>query len=353
MDFTRLRVLGVFLASAAAACWMAWWFVTPALWAAFIAVGIWPLYEASRDRAMKTIPALARRLPLAVGGALLLAVGLMLGLVIQAGIEEAKNLASADAWGSLRARLESSGALTWLHSLPLVGPKIAKHLSDLDPAGIAEHPNLMGLLFESGHWGKEIFSWIGASICCALALSGLLTHGPILVGALRTGAQRLLGPSFSEHLDHQAALTRSIFNSIVVLGAAESLLFWGAYGLSGLRQPALLALLTGAASMIPLASTILSGLACLYLALSGSLLAALLLGIFSATVLLVVDPVVRPLLAGKNTEMPFWLTTLAMLAGIQSVGLIGVFLGPQLFLLLIHLGGRICPIREQETPPNR
>lgn len=340
MDANKIRTVVALLLVGAVTTWISWWFVSPALWAGFIAVGLWPIHVAARERAMKTSPILARHLPFAVGTGLLLTIAIMLGLVAQAGVEEARNLAAPDAWEALRARIDASGIKAWIQTLPVLGPRVARRLSEWDPAGWAEHPNLMGLLFEGGHWGRELFSWIGASVCCALALGGLLARGELVSTALRDMAERLLDVDFADHLLHQAALTRSIFNSIVVLGAAEALLFWGAYSLAGLRQPALLALITGAASMIPLASTVLSGMACLYLALTGSLLPALLLGIFSAAVLLVIDPVVRPLLAGKNTEMPFWLTTLAMLAGIQSLGLLGIFLGPQLFLLLRHLVDR-------------
>lgn len=352
MEPNKIRISLAFLFAAAAAAWMAWWFVTPVLWAGFIAIGLWPIYVKLRNRALVASPLFAQHLPLFVGAGLLLTIAIMLGLVAQAGVEEARNLAAPEAWGILRARVEASGIKAWIQALPLVGTYITKHLAQLDPASWAEAPNLMGLLFEGGHWGKELFSWIGASVCCALALSGLLAHGTLAADTLRGMAERLLDTKFSEHLTQQAALTRSIFNSIVVLGAIEALLFWCAYSLAGLRQPALLALITGATSMIPLAATVLSGLACLYLALTGSLLPALSLGIFSALVLLIIDPVVRPLLAGKNTEMPFWLTTLAMLAGLQTLGLLGIFLGPQLFLLLRHLAERASSISESKSPPN-
>lgn len=326
----------VFGAVAGAVVWMAWWFVSPLLWATFIALGVWPIYSEVYKRLEPTAPTCARHLPLLVGAGLLVAVALVFGLAIQAAVEESRNWSSGSALATLKSKFETSGLKAVVKSIPGIGPSLAQRVTAFDPAGLADQPSVSGWILEGGgHWGRELFSWIGASLCCALTLAALLRRGTLFAASVLDGARHALGPSFSNHLTHQASLTRSIFNSIVLLGLAEALLFWTGYSLAGLPQPALLALFTGAAAMIPLAATLFAAFACLYLALSGSLGAALTLGVFSAVILMVVDPIVRPLLAGKNTEMPYWMSMLAMLAGVQSIGLIGLFLGPQLFLLFM------------------
>lgn len=321
-----------------ATCWLASWFIIPTLWAIYIGVGIWPTFTHASERLAERIPRMNKHFPSLVAIGLLLTFCLILGLSVQAGLEEAKNWASGDALASMKGNFESSGLRQLVDGIPFVGTRMTRYIQNFDLDGFAERNNLTGLLFEGGgQWGRDFFSAVGSSLYCAFALAIILGRAHYAWSAVQAFGSRLLGDSFVVHLGHQAALTRSIFNSIVVLGLVETILFWAAYSQAGMHQPALLALLTGAASVLPFFATFFSAASCLSLALSGDLPSALALGVFSAVVLIILDPIIRPLLAGKNTEMPYWLTTIAMIAGVQSLGLVGLFVGPQMFLLLRHL----------------
>jgi predicted PurR-regulated permease PerM len=64
------------------------------------------------------------------------------------------------------------------------------------------------------------------------------------------------------------------------------------------------------------------------------LVAAGLIG-FGAAVMLIGDNVVQPALIGGSTRLPFLLGLIGILGGLQSFGLIGLFLGPVIMAALL------------------
>jgi predicted PurR-regulated permease PerM len=325
------------LATTGLATWLASWFIFPTLWAIYIAVGIWPFYSRMQQKLETQSLAIRNLLPLSTAILLLVALGLSLGFSAQMGLEEARAWTEGETIATLQQKLTHSALGQKITEIPLIGARLHATLGALDPEILTEQHNLANLIQQGTFLGKEIFSFLGAAFYCVAALAYLLKNGFASLPETQRLTGAIFGPEFIEHLGHQRNLIRSIFNSIVVLGLVEGIMFYIAYAIAGAGQPIFLGMLTGAASILPLASSLIAAGACIYLAASGMITSALYLALFSTIILFVADPIVRPLLAGKNTEMPYWLSTIAMLAGLQSVGLIGLFLGPQLFLLLLFL----------------
>ena len=73
----------------------------------------------------------------------------------------------------------------------------------------------------------------------------------------------------------------------------------------------------------------------LALAANGSLGAGIGVAIAGAVVLFIADHFVRPAIIGGGAKLPFLWVLLGILGGVETFGLIGLFLGPALMAALV------------------
>ena len=90
--------------------------------------------------------------------------------------------------------------------------------------------------------------------------------------------------------------------------------------------------------MLPLGAWIAFGTAAVALVLTGGpiLAAAAIVG-WGAVVMLIGDNLVQPALIGGAVRLPFLWTLLGILGGLETFGLIGLFLGPVLMAALLTI----------------
>ena len=65
--------------------------------------------------------------------------------------------------------------------------------------------------------------------------------------------------------------------------------------------------------------------------------AAIALLVFGSLVVFVADHFVRPILIGSSTRLPFLWVLLGIFGGLETFGLIGLFLGPAIMSVLIAM----------------
>jgi predicted PurR-regulated permease PerM len=109
------------------------------------------------------------------------------------------------------------------------------------------------------------------------------------------------------------------------------------YWLAGAPHPLLLGGLTAIAAMIPFGAIIVFLLAAFLVLANGSPVwaAAILLG--GLLVVGVADHFVRPVLIGGATRLPFLLVLFGILGGVETLGLLGLFVGPSTMAALMLL----------------
>lgn len=88
-------------------------------------------------------------------------------------------------------------------------------------------------------------------------------------------------------------------------------------------------------ALLPVGATGVWGPVALYLAVSGSIGKALLLAAWGTLVIGVVDNVIRPLIIGERAEIPTMLLFFGILGGLQTYGLLGVFLAPVVIAMVV------------------
>ncbi|MDO9711298.1 AI-2E family transporter [Paracraurococcus lichenis] len=309
----------------------------PALaWGGILAIATWPLYRRTRQRWPRhghdiLWPALFTA---AIALLVLLPLGLM---AIQAGREAGSLL----AW---LQQAERSGlpVPAWIATLPFGAAQASAWWQETlaDPGGAGE---LLARLN-----GPEVLSLgrqLGADLLHRAVLFGfailtlffLFRDGDRLAAQLLHLARRSFGPSGERVARQMVASVHGTVDGLVLVGLGEGALLGIAYAVAGVPHPTLLGALTALAAMIPFGAPLVFGAAALVLLAQGAATAAAAIFGFGMVVVFVADHAVRPALIGGATRLPFLLVLLGILGGVETWGLLGLFLGPAIMAALVLL----------------
>src|SRR5690606_13463363 len=101
--------------------------------------------------------------------------------------------------------------------------------------------------------------------------------------------------------------------------------------------PVTLGVLTGVMALIPGGAPLSFTLVSIYLVASGSYFAGIALLIWGSVELFVVDKTIRPRLVGGPIKLPFLPTFFGLVGGVNTMGFLGLFIGPVLMALIVSI----------------
>jgi predicted PurR-regulated permease PerM len=130
---------------------------------------------------------------------------------------------------------------------------------------------------------------------------------------------------------------RATVNGLVLVGLAEGVLLGIGYQFAGVPSAVLWAAATGVLAIIPFGAPLAFGAVALLLLYQGNTAAAIAIVALGAVVLFVADHFVRPTIIGNATKLPFLAVLLGILGGVETLGLIGLFVGPVAMTLFVTL----------------
>jgi predicted PurR-regulated permease PerM len=332
------RVSRIVLASALVLLggWILHRFLPALAWATIIAIALWPLYR----RFERAFPPRGHRLLQPFVATLVIGLVLIVPLAYAA-------IHVAHESGSLvhyLGELRHSGLPepAWLPHLPAVGAPLAQwwqaNLSD--PQTMKE---LVGRLFadipaqSARVIGVEVIHRLVIFGFTLLTLFFLFRDGDALCRELLLLSRRVLGPSGEHVAGHMIAAVHGTVTGLVLVGLAEGVLIGGGYALAGLPHVVPIAALTGVVAVIPFGAPVAFCLAGLYLLSLGNTGAAAGVIAWGFLVVFVADHFVRPFLIGGAARLPFLWVLLGILGGLETFGLLGLFLGPVVMAALISL----------------
>jgi len=327
--------IGLAICLSLLALWMARDFLAPLGWAIIIAVSTWPIYSrfaAKFSSGGRTFLAPAM-FTLIVGLLIFLPVGLALHRASQDGAAVAEALA--------RYRETGIPAPGWLGDVPGIG----QHASQWWRVNLSD--------------AKAVHQWIGSDgtrnntdatravgvavlhrtflfVFALITLFGLLRHGPWMANRVMDTADKILGGPGERLTFKMVEAIRGTVNGTVVVAVTEGAVIGLAYVLAGVPYPLLLMLLTMAFAMLPFGAWAVFTTASLLLILQGgSAYAALGVFVFGAAVMLVGDTFLWPAMVGNGARLPFVVALIGIFGGLQTFGLIGLFLGPIIMAALM------------------
>jgi predicted PurR-regulated permease PerM len=186
-------------------------------------------------------------------------------------------------------------------------------------------------------FGGEVIHRVTLFGFTLLTLFFLFRDGDQLADRLTALSRRLLGPDGERIFLHMVAAVHGTVNGLVLVGLGEGALLGFGYALAGLPHPVSIGALTGVLAVIPFGAPFAFAAAALYLMATGSGFAAVGILIFGLVVVFVADHFVRPVLIGGAIRLPFLWVLLGILGGLETFGLLGLFLGPAVMAALISL----------------
>ena len=305
------------------------------VWAVVLAIAIWPLFQRTRLR-MPTLPkdVLPIVFTIIVGAVFLLPFAL---LAIEA-IREAHQIVD------FAKQAEQNGVPVpdFVSHLPYG----AKPVTDWWNANLAH----AGWLKETAqridtesnreigrNVGKEALHRAVLFGFCLLTLFFLFRSGESIVAQCLVASERLFG-SRGERVGRQmVASVHGTVNGLILVGIGEGVVLGVVYFFTHVPHPILFGALTAVAAMIPFAAAIAFLLAALLALSAGGAVPAIIIVVAGFVVTFTADHFVRPSLIGGSTKLPFLWVLLGILGGVETFGLLGLFLGPATMAALILL----------------
>ncbi|MEA3151139.1 MAG: hypothetical protein QOD56_2078, partial [Gammaproteobacteria bacterium] len=230
----------------------------------------------------------------------------------------------------------------WLLQLPWVGEWI--HNSWIENVGRAG----AGAGAAAAHAKPAVYEWtrmVGVQLLRRLStlvftlvtLYFVFLNRETLRRDIPRASRGLFGPTVERLLSRAAEAIRATVDGIVLVAVAEGAIMAGVYAVVGAPHPILFGAVTGIFAMVPFAAPVVFGAVALLLGSHGNVGAAVGVCISGAIVLFVADHFVRPMIIGEGAQLPFLWVLLGILGGIESFGLVGIFLGPALMAALVSL----------------
>ena len=152
-----------------------------------------------------------------------------------------------------------------------------------------------------------------------------------------SASARAFGPAGERVGRQMIASVHGTVDGLVLVGLGEGFILGIGYLIAGVPHPTLFGLFTAIAAMVPFGAPVVFGIAALILLTQGSVVAAIVIGVLGMVVTFVADHFIRPTLIGSATRLPFLWVLLGILGGVETWGLLGLFLGPAIMAALMLL----------------
>jgi predicted PurR-regulated permease PerM len=325
----------------------------PALaWAVVLAIALWPLY----CWVQRLFPGRVGRIaiPLLVTSAVGLVFAAPLILLGVAIAHEMRLIFPK----IVEARHHGIGMPDIINDIPIIGSSIADwwNTNLADPQMAQE---LIGrvdtrFLAESARqYGGEVVRRFVTFLFTLLTLFFLFRDGGVLTEKLRAFSDRVVGERGERIGRHMIAAVHGTVVGLVLVGLAEGVILGIVYVAVGLPYPASTGALTGVLAVIPFGAPLIYTVAAIYMFMSGKALAAIVIFAAGSVVVFVADHFIRPVLIGGSARLPFLWVLLGLLGGLETLGFIGLFLGPAIMAALIALWREWTeqPVAEAPSPP--
>ncbi|WP_395792242.1 AI-2E family transporter [Aquimonas sp.] len=312
-------------------------FLVPVLAALIIGFASWPLYQ-------RWMRACDGRRTLAASSALLLVILLLvvpLGLVAAYAMQEAGQLVG---W-AVAANRDGAPVPEWIATLPMIGERLAgywnQHLAQPDAIGqwvsLLSGEHLADLYHFALSTTGNLLKLALTTLFLLMTLFFVFRDGERLAAQLDVVGEHALPGRWQRFSRVVPATISSTVTGMGLIAIGEGVVLGLAYWIAGVPSPALLGVITGFMALIPGGAPLAMSLVSLYLVGAGYPVNGIALFAWGAIELFIVDKTLRPRLVGGPVKLPFLPTLFGLVGGVQTLGLIGLFVGPVLMALLVAI----------------
>jgi predicted PurR-regulated permease PerM len=232
----------------------------------------------------------------------------------------------------------------WLTQLPFIGSRIENYWHDH-----LGHPGDILNLLTNLHLSLSHTSYVAKQVGTVFAHTGIklgftfLTlffvyrDGEKLLKQIQRVGVNCFGDRWSRYADQLPSALRATVNGTILVGLGVGILMGICYKLVGLTAPTLLGFITAFAAMIPFVVPIVLFFISISLIASGKMLAAIIIVSWGTFVMFVADHFIKPVMIGGAIELPFLAVLFGILGGVETMGILGLFIGPIIMVLFVTL----------------
>ena len=170
-----------------------------------------------------------------------------------------------------------------------------------------------------------------------LTLFFFYRDGDKLFAQINHVGEACLGERWFRYAERLPKALRSIVNGTMFVGLGVGILMGLCYLLVGFPAPTLTGFITAFAAMIPFVVPLVFAIVSLILISMGKMVGAIVVIIWGTVVMFVADHFVKPLMIGGAIKLPFLAVLFGILGGVETLGLLGLFIGPLIMVLFITL----------------
>ena len=311
-------------------------FLRALVWAVVLAIALWPLYT----RAERRFPPGRHNIVLPSLFTALVAIAFLLPFAVLA-VEAVKEAHDLLEYGR---QIEKDG-------IPV--PDVVGHL----PYGAQAVTDWWNANLAHAGWSHELIQRlnttsnrdltrnVGANVVhravlfvfALLTLVILFSDGRTVVAQSLAASHRMFGQRGERVARQMVASVHGTVDGLVLVGIGEGFLLGIVYWFAGVPHPILFGAVTAVAATIPFGAPVAFGLAAVLLLANGGVVPAVVVVAAGFIVTFVADHFVRPALIGGTTRLPFLWVLLGILGGVETFGLLGLFVGPAVMAALILL----------------
>ncbi len=306
-------------------------FLEPLAWATVLVISTWPLYE--RLRASIHRPALAAFLMTLMLGVLALAIILPLGFIITKRFSDLETLIAS--WlGSEKIYLYST-----IDRIPYVGTEIRERIEQLQREGASltawlgdYHRQILGVAASAATGALRNFFVVVVSLICAFFM---YMYGQSLAGQIRTVGRKLLGLRYDRVAGRLKASVQGTVFGTAATALAQSLLAGLAFWAVGAPNPLALTALTFIFALLAFGAVLVYVPVVIYLIYYEApwwhvaLFITWCVGLVSS-----IDNILRAYFISQANRSPMLFVFMGVVGGFLYFGLIGIFIGPIILVLL-------------------
>src|SRR6202521_3490552 len=319
------------------AAWVARDFLVALTWAVVIAITAWPIYARFQSLVF------GGRSPVLAPLLFTLMAGLVLLVPIVLAVHQIAQ--GSDAFARSLNQLQESGlpVPAWLAELPIAGEYLdlwwRTNLSN--PEVLVEWlrgVNTANITAWTSTLGGAVLHRLVLFLFTLIALFLVLRDGGWLADRALATAGHLLGHPGERLVRKIADAIRATVSGTVAAAIMKGAAIGVAYLLTGVPHPLLFTVLTMALAMVPLGAwAALTAAVVILLIHGGTWWVTAGLACFGAATLLIAENLIQPALIGGAARLPFLLVLIGIIGGMQSFGLLGLFLGPVIMAALLTI----------------
>lgn len=235
-------------------------------------------------------------------------------------------------------------APSFLQELPIIGKDLVAYWDDNigQPGNVRDFVSNMHLpITPTSYYIKMVGgSLVHRSVQIGftlLSLFFLYRDGDKLFLQINQVGKYCLGNRWFRYADRLPKALRATVNGTIVVGAGVGVLMGICYGLIGFPAPTLMGFITAFSAMIPFVVPIAFGIVALILMFNGSMMSAIFVIVAGTVVMFIADHFIKPVLIGGAIQLPFLAVLFGILGGVETLGLLGLFVGPIIMVLFVTL----------------